>query len=79
MGSPKDHEAALGLWELDVFLLGAFCQVAGLQGKLLGLALSTEGATDVALHGGVVLEEVLYLPPVEWVGGLESLLEVFWA
>ena len=38
-----------------------------------------EGATDVALHGGVVLEEVLCLSPVEWAGGLEHLLEVFWA
>ena len=45
----------------------------------MGLALLAEGAMDVALHGGVVLEEVLCLPPVEWVGGLESLLEVFWA
>jgi hypothetical protein len=34
---------------------------------------------DVALHGGAVLEEVLCLPPVERVGGLERLLEVFWA
>ena len=28
--SPEDHEAALGLRELSVFLLGIACQVAGL-------------------------------------------------
>jgi hypothetical protein len=38
-----------------------------------------KGATVVALHGGIVLKEVLCLPPVEWAGGLECLLKVFWA
>jgi hypothetical protein len=37
-----------------------------------------KGATDVVLYGGVVLEEVLCLPPVEWVGGFDRLLKVFW-
>ena len=34
---------------------------------------------DVALHGSVVLKEVLCLPPphVEWARGLERLLKVF--
>jgi hypothetical protein len=59
LGALEDHEAALGLWELVVFLLGASCWVIGLQGRHLGLALLTEGATDVALHGSVVHEEVL--------------------
>jgi hypothetical protein len=36
-----------------------------------------EGVTDVALHGGIVLEEVLCLPLMEWAAGLERLLEVF--
>ena len=43
----------------------------------MGLALLAEGAMDVALHGGVVLEKMLHLPPMEWAGGLERLLEVF--
>ena len=43
----------------------------------MGLALLAEGATNVALHGGVVLEMMLCLPPMKWVGGLERLLEVF--
>ena len=76
-GAPEDHEAALDLRELGVFLLGAIRWVISLQGRLLSLALLVEGATDVALHGSTVLEEVLCLPPVELVGGLERLLEVF--
>ena len=79
MGAPEDHEAALGLQELGVFLLGPSYWFASLQGRLLGLALLAEGAIDVTLHGGIVLEEVLCLPPVEWAGGLERLLKVFWA
>ena len=43
----------------------------------MGLALLAEGAMDVALHGGIVLEKMLHLTPMEWVGGLERLLEVF--
>jgi hypothetical protein len=78
LGSPEDHEAALGLRELIVFLLGAICRVAGLQGRLLGLALLAEGAIDVALHGSIVLEKMLRLPLMERAGGLECLLEVFW-
>jgi hypothetical protein len=62
MGAPEDHEAVLGLKELSVFLLGTSRWVTNLQGKLMGLALLVEGATDVALHGSVVLEEVLCLP-----------------
>jgi hypothetical protein len=42
----------------------------------LGLALLAKGATDVALDGGSILEEVLCLPFMEWVGGFERLLEV---
>jgi hypothetical protein len=42
----------------------------------LGLALLAEGATDVNLHGRAVLEEMLWLPPVEGAGGLECLIEV---
>jgi hypothetical protein len=68
VGAPEDHEVALGLGEFGVFLQGASCQVIGLQGKLLGLALLAEGATNVAIHGGVVLEKVLCLPPVERAG-----------
>jgi hypothetical protein len=30
LGAPEDHEAALGLGELIVFLLGAICRVTGL-------------------------------------------------
>ena len=79
LGAPEDHEAMLGLRELGVFLLGAICWVTSLQGRLLGLALLAEGATDVAPHGSAILEEVLCLPPMEQAGGLERLLEVFWA
>jgi hypothetical protein len=68
LGAPKDHEAALGLGELIVFLLGTVRRVTSLWGKLLGLALLAEGATDVNLHGRVVLEEMLWLPPVEGQG-----------
>ena len=70
-------DAALYLRELGVFLLGASHWVPSLQGRLLGLALLAKGATDVALHASTVLEEVLCLPPMEWAGGLEPLLEVF--
>ena len=63
--------------ELNVFLLDISCRVTNLQGRLLGLALLVKGAMDVALHGGVVLEMMLCLPPMKWVGGLERLLEVF--
>jgi hypothetical protein len=35
-----------------------------------------EGATDVALDGGIVFEEVHCLSPMEWAGGLERLLKV---
>ena len=71
LGALKDHE------ELVVFLLGTIHRVIGLRGRLLGLALLAKGATDVALHGGTVLEEMPILLPVEWVGGLKRLLEVF--
>jgi hypothetical protein len=67
----------LGLEELVVLLLGIIHRVTGLRGRLLGLSLLAEGATDVALHGGTVLEKMLRLPPMEWVGGFERLLEVF--
>jgi hypothetical protein len=77
LGAPEDYEVALGLVELIVFLLGTVCWVASLQGRLLGLALLAEGAMDVALHGITILEEMLCLPPMEWAGGLERLLEVF--
>jgi hypothetical protein len=77
LGASKDHKAALALGELVGFLLGAVCRVAGLGGRLLGLALLAEGATNVALHGSTVLEEMLHLPPMEQVGGLECLLKVF--
>ena len=60
VGALEDHAAALGLKELSVFLLGISRWVTGLQGRLLGLALLVEGAMDVALHGGVVLEVVLF-------------------
>jgi len=30
VGAPEDREAAIGLWELIVFLLGASCRVIGL-------------------------------------------------
>jgi hypothetical protein len=79
LGAPEDYEAALSLVELIVFLLGTVRRVAGLRGRLLVLALLAEGAMDVALHGITVLEEMLCLPPMEWAGGLERLLEVFQA
>ena len=79
LGAPKDHEAALGLRKLIIFLLGAIRWVVGLRGRLLGLALLAECATDVALSGGTVLEKMLHLPPVERAGGHERLLEVFQA
>jgi hypothetical protein len=75
--APDDHAAALDLRELVVFLLGAIRWVTSLWGRLLGLALLAEGATDVALHGCIVFEKVLRLPPMERVGGLERLLKVF--
>jgi hypothetical protein len=77
LGAFEDHEAALSLGEHVVFLLGAVHRVASLQGRLLGLALLFEGATDVAFHGGTILEKMLYLPPMECVGGFERLLKVF--
>ena len=58
LGASEDHEAALGLGEPIVFLLGTVRQVAGLQGRLLGLALLVEGTTDVALYSSAVLKEV---------------------
>jgi len=36
--APKDHDAALNLRELVIFLLGTSHWVANLQGRLLGLA-----------------------------------------
>ena len=62
VGALEDHEAALNLGELGVLLLGISRWVVGLQGRLLGLALLAEGATDVALHGGVVLEKMSPTP-----------------
>jgi hypothetical protein len=41
-------------------------------------ALLVKGATDVALHGSVVLEEMPGLSPMEQTGGLKHLLKVFW-
>ena len=61
LGALEDHEAALGLGELIVFLLGAIHRVTSLRGRLLGPALLAEGATDVALHGGAILEKMLHL------------------
>jgi hypothetical protein len=75
--APEGHKAALSLGELVVFLLGIVRLVVDLLGRLLGLALLAEGATDVALHGSAVLEEVPGLPLVKWVGGLKRLLKVF--
>ena len=65
LGALEDHVEALGLEELIVFLLGTICRVANLWGRLLGLALLAEGATDVALHASVVC-----LPP--WNGQGDS-------
>jgi hypothetical protein len=56
LGALEDHEAALSLGELIVFLLGVIRRVAGLHGRLLGLALLAEGATNVALHGSIVVD-----------------------
>jgi hypothetical protein len=42
LGALQDHEAAIDLRELAVFLLGIVCRVAILQGRLLGLALLAE-------------------------------------
>jgi hypothetical protein len=67
----------LGLGELIVLLLGIVHQVVSLRGRLLGLALLAKGAMDVALHGSTVFEKMHRLPPMEQVGGLECLLEVF--
>ena len=72
LGAPEDHEVALGLGELGV-LLGVVRWFTGIQSLLLGLALLAEGATNVALDGGTIFEEVLHLPPVEREGGLERL------
>jgi hypothetical protein len=77
LGALEDHEAKLGPGECIVFLLGIVRRVASLWGRLLGLALLVEGATDVALHGGTILEKMLCLPLVERAGGLERLLKVF--
>jgi hypothetical protein len=63
-GSPKDHEAVLGLRKLIVFLLGAVHRVVDLWGRLLGLELLGEGATDIALHGNAILEKILRLSPM---------------
>ena len=71
LGAPEYHEAALGLGELIVFLLGAICRVISLRGRLLGLALLAEGAMDVALHDSAVLEKMLRLPPNGTGRGLE--------
>ena len=70
LGAPVNPEAALGLGELVVFFLGAVRQDAGLWGRLLGLSLLAEGATDVALHGSAVLQKMLHLPP--WNGQGDS-------
>jgi hypothetical protein len=75
--APDDHAAALDCREL-IFLLGAIRRVTSLWGRLLGLALLAEGAMDVALHGCIVFEKMLCLPPMEWAWGLERLLKVFW-
>ena len=76
LGALKDHKAVLGLGELIVFFLGVACQVTSLRGRLLGLALLAKGAMDIAFHGGIVLVEMLRLPLVEGIGGLEHLLKV---
>ena len=71
-------DVGLPSWgKVETYLLGTSCQVTGLPDRLLGLALLARGATHVALHGGIVFEEVLCLPPMERVGGLEHLHEVF--
>jgi hypothetical protein len=76
LGAPEDHEAMIGLGELGVVLRGGVRWLIGLWGWLLGLALLAEGATDVALDGGAILEEVLHLPSMERAGGFECLLKV---
>jgi hypothetical protein len=77
LGALEDHEVALGLGELIVFLLGVVRRVIDLRGRLLGLTLLAKNATDVALHGCAVLEKMLHLPPMERARGLERILEVF--
>jgi hypothetical protein len=79
LGAPEDHEAALSLGELVVFLLGTVRQVTGLRGRLLGLALLAEGAMDVALHGSVVLEKMLCLPSWNGQGDSSTFLKCFGA
>jgi hypothetical protein len=63
LGSPEDHEATISLQKLGVILWGGVHRLASLGGRLLGLALLAEGATDVAPDGGAVFEEVLLLSP----------------
>jgi hypothetical protein len=75
LGAPEDHEVELSLRELCV-LLGVVRPFAGLQGRLLGLALLAKGDKNVAPDGGAVLEEVLCLPPMEQAGALKCLLDV---
>ena len=70
LGALEDHEATLGLEKLVVFLLGTVRWLAGLRSRLLGLSLLAEGATNVDLHGGVVFEKMLRLPP--WNGHRDS-------
>jgi hypothetical protein len=77
LGAPKDHQAAIGLGELSVFLKGCFGRVASLRGRLLGSALWAKGATDVAPHSGVVFQDMPHLAAVERARGFERLLEVF--
>ena len=78
LGAPEDYEAAIGLEELGVVLRGVVRWLASLWGWLLGLVLLAKGAVDVAPNGGIVFEEVLHLPLMEWAGGLERLLQVLW-
>jgi len=75
LGAPKDHEASLDLGELGVLLLGIICWFIGLHSKLLGNLLAKH-PMDVAPNDGVVLEEVLRLPLIEWAAGLQRHLEV---
>jgi len=75
LGASKDHEAVLGLGELIVFFLGTIRRVASLQGRLLGLALLAEGAMNVALHGSIVLEEILHFPPWKAQGASSAFLK----
>jgi hypothetical protein len=75
LGAPEDHEVELRLGELGV-LLGIVRRFAGLPSRLLGHALLAKDAMNVAPNGGIVLEEVLCLPPVEQAGDLKCLLKV---